>query len=294
MTVARNDLPHGDDPAIPGLDPPADHRSPRAGGGPRQRPGPLLRDRPAVGAPGVVMDVHSGSTGPPAHQVAIGTESGVAVFDLETGSAHPRLRRPQLAGRLAGPLARRPMAGQQLPGPDGPALSAGRLRHPASAGRSLPAAARWRLDGRVSRHSGASPPPWACSPPTCSSRSASAGAADKTKYYNTAAEIDEFFRILPTNSSPSCIRSASRSAGRCRSRRSGSSRSRPRCRRPGETIRHSPSSWERTGSGCSGRPRATMTRRSKGTRGSSAGTSTRRSGRSGRPTSCRSGRSPMR
>ena len=70
------------------------------------------------------------------------------------------------------------------------------MRHPASAGRHVPAAARRRLDGRGSRQAelrGRHGP--------SSRRRARPGrnrlGADKTKYYSTTTEIDEFFRTLP-------------------------------------------------------------------------------------------------
>ena len=119
-----------------------------------------------------------------------------------------------------------------------------------------------------------------------------AGGTDGKKYYRTAAEIDEFFGLLPSLEPylyeigikvRRTVLVPTHRAHRVRA---------DDCRRPGATTRRWPSSWGRTVSGCSGRPRATMTRRSKGTRGSSAGTSTRRSRRPGRPTSCRSARSP--
>ena len=78
-----------------------------------------------------------GAPGHPRSTVAIGTESGVAVFDLETA-----LATRVYAGHSSPVVSLAPSPdGRWLasssPGPDGPALSAGGLRRPGSAGHDI-------------------------------------------------------------------------------------------------------------------------------------------------------------
>ena len=56
--------------------------------------------------------------GHPRPTVAVGCETGVIFCDLETGAADKVLRGAQQPGGVGRSLARRPMAGQQLRGPD--------------------------------------------------------------------------------------------------------------------------------------------------------------------------------
>ena len=292
LTVARNDLPAWRDPGFPGLEPPAEHQSPACW--PRQRDNGQSRAFP-IDRRWSARRGHGRSSrpaGPPAATVAIGTESGVAVFDFETGT------RTRVYAGHSSPVV------SLAPSPDGRWLASGSmdqtvLLYPldgCDTRAPLGATFRPRADGvrvvvgrttELRRRHGPAPRRRA------RSTSASPGAPT-TSVSTTPAEIEEFFRLLPRagalpvqdrHQGPPDVDDPDPSAR---------SHTRPRCRPPGATTRRWPCSWGRTGSGCSGRPRATMTRRSKGTRGSSAGTSTRRSGRPGRPTSCRSARSPRR
>ena len=147
----------------------------------------------------MVLDVHPGDphAGPPATTVAIGTESGVAIFDLETaartrvyaGHASPVVSlAPSGDGRwlasssidqtvllypLEGCHARAPLGADMQPGPGG----------------------AWTVKA-IDRRSFAAA--MGLSPGDVLVQVGTASTAEGARYYNTPAEIDTFFGILPT------------------------------------------------------------------------------------------------
>ena len=181
-----------DGTSSPSTDPPA------VGGGQRQqRPDPRASRSTGGWSPGVVVDVHPRRASHPRATVAIGTEAGVAVFDFETGT------RTRVYAGHSSPVV------SLAPSPDGRWLASGSMDQ---------TVLLYPLDGCDTRAPWASPSgrgptaPYVVESADRRSFAAAmgllagdvlldvgiAGGTDGIKHYTTPAEMDEFFRLLPS------------------------------------------------------------------------------------------------